>query len=104
MHWLNRLRTPTGWLRALLVGLVLAFGFGTIAHAAHRHDALGSASVAHGGTCGYCFTFGATAAPPAHRPPSFAVTPEPYRLSWDDAPSLPSAFLTSARSRAPPAA
>jgi hypothetical protein len=102
MRDLNRFRTPTGWLRALLVGLVLAFGFGTIAHAAHRHDALGSTSAVHGGTCGYCFSFGAASAPPAHRAPSFVSLPEPYTLSWDDLLSLPSAFLTAARSRAPP--
>jgi hypothetical protein len=64
MRFLHHIRSMSRWPRALLVGLVLAFGLNTIAHAAHWHEPTTTASSLHG-ACSHCVGFGTLCAPPA---------------------------------------
>jgi hypothetical protein len=66
MRFFHRVRTLRHWPRALLVGLVLAFGLNAIAHAAHRHDPATPTNALHSIACGYCVSFGGHAAAPTH--------------------------------------
>jgi len=102
MRFLHQVRTLRGWSRALLVGLALAFGVASIAHAAHRHDPATTASSLHSVACGYCITFGGLATAPSHRPPAIAPRIDAFDVAVDIAAPAASRQRSPAQPRAPP--
>lgn len=50
-------RHPPRWLRALLVGLVLAVGCGSLAHVTHTHGDEFNARSVDAALCGLCVAF-----------------------------------------------
>ena len=61
-HWV---RTPSQWLRAALLAVLLGFGLNTIAHVAHSHE--GATQSSHHLSCGYCVHLGSLADAPRHQ-------------------------------------
>jgi hypothetical protein len=102
MQRFDAFRRPSHWLRALLVGLVLAFALNTVAHASHEHELVGSVGTAHGLACGYCTTFGGV----ADLPVCAFVVPIDVRtdLEFSHRETLPPLArpVSTARARAPP--
>lgn len=95
-------RKPPQWLRATLAALLLAFALNSIAHAAHTHEQGSAGTVFHSTACGYCVTFGAADAPPAHAHALPTLSRDQIGIVDRDAPFVSQRLASVAQARAPP--
>src|SRR5262245_20958399 len=96
-------RRPAIAIRIALLGMLLALGLNTFAHASHSHDDLtAAAATLHAKACGYCSAFGALTDAPRTGAPALWKT----LLSLVASPAVDHLvavrIVTSTQPRAPP--
>jgi hypothetical protein len=102
MHFFRKVRRLDTWSRALLVGLVLAFGLNSIAHAAHWHEPASATTSLHTTACGYCVSFDSLASTPTNPTVHTVVRADIDTAAPLQAPPPVLRPRSSAQPRAPP--
>jgi hypothetical protein len=96
----HKVRTPTRWLRAALLAVLIGFGLNTIAHVAHSHE--GATQSSHHLSCGYCVHLGNLADAPNHQHTLLPATLHVYVVGDSHDRAHVRAPSLAAQPRAPP--